>query len=495
MNNKLILILLLIFIFNGFLSFAQNGQEFCEGVIIYPQEDYNICNSNPWVVVFDDEFKTLNTNTWNQWAFNDIPCYSTQQYYSYGENTMVENGILKIWGEEVESFWSKVDRNKDKTAIISCPESGQFVNWQKFSYKSDKIETRRAFSYGKFEARVRFSVGNGIWPAFWLWSGDESGGYREIDIVEIMDNSFSHYNMSIHYNYNGEGRDMCTDHEVLNGFLNKWHVLGMTYEKDYIVWYVDYVEVGRVWHYYSELGQEIGCELNGWTPYYMNKIYPKGEAMNVQINLAIYDDGEFGPYDNFYETVEVDWVKIYNRYNPYNVTVADQSDYQIIKGKYNTILGQSILFDCDYDIPEGEFLRVQADNSIRILPGFVANANSEIQLVIDNNSDNLKSSNSQMFVEMDYAESPFDINTKNLEKNSFNISPNPTNGMITLNIENIENSNINIVDCSGDVIHRINEIKSNSILLDLSFLQNGVYLVQLSNKESGYFETKKLIIL
>jgi hypothetical protein len=100
-----------------------------------------------------------------------------------------------------------------------------------------------------------------------------------------------------------------------------------------------------------------------------------------------------------------------------------------------------------------------------------------------------------MFVEMDYAESPFDINTKNLEKNSFNISPNPTNGMITLNIENIENSNINIVDCSGDVIHRINEIKSNSILLDLSFLQNGVYLVQLSNKESGYFETKKLIIL
>lgn len=54
---------------------------------------------------------------------------------------------------------------------------------------------------------------------------------------------------------------------------------------------------------------------------------------------------------------------------------------------------------------------------------------------------------------------------------------------------------IKIVDCSGDVIYEINEVKSNSIFLDLSFLQNGIYLVLLSNPESEFIETKKLIIL
>lgn len=495
MSNKLFLVLLIISISYSSISLAQVGQEFCDGLIIYPQEDYNICNPNPWVVVFEDEFETLNTKTWHQWAFNDIPCYTTQQYYSFGDNTLIENGVLKIWGEEVEPFWSKVDFNKPKTAIISCNESGEFVNWQKFSYKSDKIETRKAFSYGKFEARVKFSAGNGVWPAFWLWSGDDNGEYREIDIVEIMDNSFSHYNMTIHYNYNGEGRQFCGDHAVLDGFMNEWHVLGMTYEKDYIIWYVDYEEVGRVYHYYSELGQEIGCELNGWTPYYMNKIYPKGEAMNVQINLAIYDDGNLGPYDDFYETVEVDWVKIYNRSNPSDVLVDNQVDYPIIEGKYNTVLGQNITFDCNYSIPEDEFLRVQADNSIEILPGFETSINSELQLLIGNNSDGFKQSNSYISDDLELHEKIAENYKKKLVKNSFYIRPNPTNGKFTLNIEGIKSPHIKIVDFSGTVIYKKTDIKTNSILLDLSFLQSGVYLVLLSNQESGIVETKKLLIL
>lgn len=494
MSNRLLLLLLLFTsIFNGFVSFAQKTYEFCDGQIIFPLEDYNICNSNPWVVVFEDEFETLNTSAWHQWSFNDIPCYNTQQYYSFGDNTLVENGILKIWGEEVEPFWSKVDSDKPKYEMISCPEGEPFVNWQNYSYKSDKIETRRTFSYGKFEARVRFSAGDGTFPAFWLWSGEGTDEYREIDIVEIMHNSFSHYNMTIHYNFNGEGREMCHNYESLDGFMNEWHILGLTYEKDYIVWYVDYEEVGRVRHYYTELGQEIGCELNGWTPYYMNKIYPKGEAMNVQINLAIYDDGEDGPYDNFFETVEVDWVKIYERSNPNNVIVSSQSNYSIISDEYNTVLGQSILFECAYEIPDGEFLRVQANNSIRILPGFHANENSEVQLVIENSSGKLKDFNDLDYNKMDYTNKTLDFNTKNTEKNSFSICPNPTNGVITLNIPNIKR--LSIVDYRGQSMYSLNKIKSNLIYLDLSFLQSGVYFVQLSNQEAGYFETKKLIIL
>lgn len=493
MKNKLLLI---ISIFHSLLSFSQKN--FCSGEIIYPQEDYNICNSNPWVVVFEDDFETFNRKTWNQWAFNDIPCYETQQYYAFGDNTFVENGILKIWGEEVEPFWSKVDLNKPKTAIISCGDDGEFVNWQKFSYKLDKIETRKTFSYGKFEARVKFSVGNGAWPAFWLWQADgpNEENYREIDIVEIMKNKFSKYRMNVQYNYNDEGRKQCPFNVDLDGLCNNWHVLGMTYEKDYIIWYVDYEEVGRLRHYYTSSGQEIGCELNGWTPYLMNKIYPRGEEMNVQINLAIYDDGTYGPYDDFYETVEVDWVKIYNRSNLNDVIVYNQDDYPIIDGKYNTILGHDITFDCNYNIPDEEFLRIQADNSIHILPGFETNRNSELQLLVVKSSDENKHSYSCVKNnDLESVKKHEEFNAKKLIKNSFNISPNPTSGEFTLNIENIANSQIKIVNYRGDVVYKNNEVKTRFILLDLTFLQSGVYLVLLSNQESDFIESKKLIIL
>jgi hypothetical protein len=102
----------------------------------------------------------------------------------------------------------------------------------------------------------------------------------------------------------------------------------------------------------------------------MNTIYPNGEPMELVINLAIYKEGNYKPYENFHETVEVDWVKVYYRSNPNDVLVSNESEYPLVHNLYNAIMGQNITFDCNYEIPTNEFLRVQANNSIRLLPGF-----------------------------------------------------------------------------------------------------------------------------
>lgn len=51
-------------------------------------------------------------------------------------------------------------------------------------FTSAMVQTRRAFLHGRFEARMKFPLGAGTWPAFWLCC---TGGWPdsgEIDVVE-----------------------------------------------------------------------------------------------------------------------------------------------------------------------------------------------------------------------------------------------------------------------------------------------------------------------
>jgi hypothetical protein len=225
----------------------------------------------------------------------------------------------------------------------------------------------------------------------------------------------------------------------------------------------------------------------------MNTIYPNGEPMELVINLAIYKEGNYKPYENFHETVEVDWVKVYYRSNPNDVLVSNESEYPLVHNLYNAIMGQNITFDCNYEIPTNEFLRVQANNSIRLLPGFHAVEDSELQLVIDNITKSSNVINSK--VANDYVESFKIKNDLEIWQKSIDISPNPSNGMFNLTSNFIEKSIITVINCSGVIVYKTEEIPTNSIMLDLTFLQSGVYFVQITNKGSQFTDNKKIIIL
>ena len=76
------------------------------------------------------------------------------------------------------------------------------------------------------------------------------------------------------------------------------------------------------------------------------------------------------------------------------------------------------------------------------------------------------------------------------------ISPNPTSGLINIDITSIKSKNLklNIIDTFGRSIlqKNVENIKGNSISLDLSRFENGVYIVQIASNSKNYSE--KIIV-
>ncbi|MDT0595040.1 glycoside hydrolase family 16 protein [Glaciecola petra] len=127
-----------------------------------------------WALVWSDEFDgdALNTSNWNydlgdgsdrgleRWGNNE------QQYYT-DQNTTVSDGTLKI------------------TARAESVAEG-------FPYTSARITTlnKLDIKYGRVEASIKTTTGQGLWGAFWMLSSDSPYGEDgwaatgEIDIME-----------------------------------------------------------------------------------------------------------------------------------------------------------------------------------------------------------------------------------------------------------------------------------------------------------------------
>ena len=82
------------------------------------------------------------------------------------------------------------------------------------------------------------------------------------------------------------------------------------------------------------------------------------------------------------------------------------------------------------------------------------------------------------------------LNTSEFSRNSISIFPNPSNGIVTINTENI--LNITISDITGKVVFSKNNVTNNETI-NLSNLQTGVYLAKMVT-ETGVEETKKIIL-
>ena len=80
------------------------------------------------------------------------------------------------------------------------------------------------------------------------------------------------------------------------------------------------------------------------------------------------------------------------------------------------------------------------------------------------------------------------LNEGNLN-NSFSVYPNPSEGMFTLNFNELPTNNIQIMDMSGRIIEELN-IKSEISTIDLSNYSKGIYF--LTERNSGVVE--KLIV-
>ena len=183
------------------------------------------------VLTFQDEFDgtAVELSKWN--------IISRKIYY---------NGVLSAHNPDMVSV-------KDgflKIELTATP-------YRSMNYSGGEIDTRDKFNqqYGYFEARMKMPGGSGVHPAWWLWPQSDRWP-PEIDIVEIKGNEPTNAYMTVHWSENGVVRaypeqvDFDGDHyaeTTYSGpdFTQDFHVYGVEWTPDRLVWFIDGVERHR----------------------------------------------------------------------------------------------------------------------------------------------------------------------------------------------------------------------------------------------------------
>ncbi len=269
------------------------------------------------LVWFDDfNGSKLDTKSWNYefhepgWVNNEL-----QSYDDSAENTYVKDGFLVI------------------QPIKKVAEDGTV------SYTSGRVNTqgKHAFTYGRFEARLKVPTGQGYLPAFWMMPDDESfyGQWPkcgEIDIMEVLGHQTDTLYGTLHF---GEphSQDQGTYTLSSGNFADEFHVFALEWDPGEIRLYCDGIKYKTINDWYTKRPGfgEVTYPAPFDQPFYM--------IFNVAVggNWPGYPDATT-PFDERAQMV-VDYVKVYQKkyYNedvkkPAKAAVLDSAAGNMIVG-------------------------------------------------------------------------------------------------------------------------------------------------------------------
>ena len=209
------------------------------------------------------------------------------------------------------SIWARWISPSKKVVYI---KSGHLV-CRSIPNKSELADTARmltgaveslgkfAFRYGKVEVRMKTNLLQGNFPAVWLKSVDQSSDsrYGEIDIVEMFGNKKqSHHTIHTHQTYTLKTRKPTEFIRKIN--VSRWHVYGMEWTPDYVLWTVDGKVVGR--YQKSNLYEDI--RDGQWTfdrEYYLRLNQSVGNGSHLHFTPLL---------NKVYET-HFDWIRVYQK--------------------------------------------------------------------------------------------------------------------------------------------------------------------------------------
>lgn len=171
------------------------------------------------------------------------------------------------------------------------------------AYTSARIKTQDLFeqAYGRFEARIRMPIGQGLWPAFWMLGADfdEVGWPQtgEIDIMEYRGQEPTVVLGSLHGPGYSGGNSLTTRFDAGFRLDQDFHVYRVDWDPDRITWYMD----GQV---YASAGRaQAPGEWVFDKPFFM--------ILNVAVGGTFV--GPVGPNTSFPQTMLVDYVRVYER--------------------------------------------------------------------------------------------------------------------------------------------------------------------------------------
>jgi len=133
----------------------------------------------------------------------------------------------------------------------------------------------RSFRRGYFEARMRWTRGNGAWPGFWLFATKHAHGIdcppltAELDVFEGQGSEPHSYYGTVHRNTNGlcgvpDRQNANNWRRVRPNLTAAFHVYSALWTRRSIRWYLDGREVIRS-PVYSSTDQPLFIILDMWT--------------------------------------------------------------------------------------------------------------------------------------------------------------------------------------------------------------------------------------
>ncbi len=205
---------------------------------------------------------------------------------------------------------AQLEYDTDKPENVSLDGNGNLAitareeSYEDFDYTSGRIKTQGLFEYarGRFEASIKLPIGQGIWPAFWLLGTDiNTVGWPEcgeIDIMEYRGQAPSIAQGAVHGpGYSGGGAIWRAFALTGAGFNEDFHVFGVEWTKDRIVFYIDDKQ-------YFSVTQADVANKGDWV--FDHNFF-------IILNVAVGGNFVGDPDDTtvFPQTMLVDWVRVY----------------------------------------------------------------------------------------------------------------------------------------------------------------------------------------
>ncbi|MEO3788005.1 glycoside hydrolase family 16 protein [Actinocorallia sp. B10E7] len=232
-----------------------------------------------WKLVWSDEFR----------GKKNTPPNSRKWYSQTGDR----NG----WGVGGLAYYDPANAKQNGAGRLLITAQKDNGNTQCYygpcEYRSARLQTAERFmrKYGRFTARIKFPVGQGVFPAFWLQTRNTKYGtkkYAEIDIAEIVGARTRNVYGAAHQTKQVAGFQKVLNKPVSAGY----HVYGVDWTPGSIRWWVD----GKV---YGTLKRYKGWSFD--------------QRLQIILNVQIGGDWQGPPNADtgFPATMAVDWVRVY----------------------------------------------------------------------------------------------------------------------------------------------------------------------------------------
>ncbi|MEL7488215.1 MAG: glycoside hydrolase family 16 protein [Pseudomonadota bacterium] len=275
-----------------------------------------------WTLVWSDEFDG-DAIDFDKWRY-EVDCWGggndeRQCYTARPENSFVSEGVLSIVARQE---WMQGSALPKRLRIT--PEDEDKLAVKPFSSAKLTTQGNADWLYGRFEVRAKLPEGQGVWPAIWMLPASESyGGWAasgEIDIVEAVNLGASCRKCenkienriygTLHFGGQWPENVYKGKETALPESEDGFHTFAIEWSEGEISWFVDDIKystlTSRSWRSSTRLGRK-------------SKHAPFDHPFYLILNLAVgghlaEDNNDKGvSLEGYPKTMQVDWVRVYQR--------------------------------------------------------------------------------------------------------------------------------------------------------------------------------------